>query len=142
MGNLQSLEFILRAYLYNIVSKRMNKIDFYSLQIGLEIEEDEFTNYDSLGKLINKFNEQMKNEKSKEIDKSIVEVRDALAHGRIASLDSSSRPHLIKYSRPNNGKVRVEFNEQLTKEWFKKYIESTNEALMIVEGELTKLTKD
>jgi hypothetical protein len=128
LGNLQSLEFILRAYLqkYSIptpIATTPIGTSFYTLPIGTELPENEITNYDSLGVLIDKFNNMAKSKGIAQLDKKIVDIRDLLAHGRISSLTVDMQIlHLIKFSRPNNGTVKIIFNEVMTKEWFKENI--------------------
>ena len=74
-----------------------------------------------LGVLIDKFNVEMKNRTQPELQKSaLVELRDALAHGRIAATSPSGPPRLIKFDRPQNGRVRVTYNDELNEAWFKR----------------------
>jgi hypothetical protein len=120
VGNFQSLEFLLRVFLQG--SAPLDGIpygtDIYSFPIGTVLPENELTNYDSLGKLIRRFNAEMTVQGRPEIDGSLVEVRDALAHGRVSSDAEDKDLRLLKFSRPKNGKVRVTFNEELTDVWF------------------------
>lgn len=125
--NLQSLEFALRACLHNKdISPKQQKSKFdkkiYDFKERDEVEENAFTNYDTLGQLIEKYNRIVESiDSSLCIDKErIVNVRDALAHGRIAgeSPSADAPQKLIKYDKPSNGKVRVINCFTMTKDWF------------------------
>ncbi len=73
------------------------------------------TSYDCLGKLINRYNKLALPERK--VDKSIVELRDALAHGRVASPDSSNHFWLMKTARAPSGLVTVSFSQEMTEDW-------------------------
>jgi hypothetical protein len=122
MANFQALEFILRAFLQGLPTARPIGIpfgtDIYSFSVGTELPENEMTSYDSLGKLIERFNAEMKRRGLAEMDPKLVEIRDALAHGRVSAASPSDNLRLLKFDRPVNGRVRVVFNEKLTKAWF------------------------
>ncbi|HET9057451.1 MAG TPA: hypothetical protein VFN30_11465 [Chitinophagaceae bacterium] len=124
MANFHSLEFLLRAYLQKHTTPKpiataQSGVDFYSFNVGAELPENPITNYDSLRILIDKFNHLMKTKGLVEIDSSIAEIRDALAHGRVSSAANVEQMRLIKFSRPNNGIVTITFNEEMTLDWFK-----------------------
>jgi len=139
--NLQSLEFALRAFLYNDEKGWENDDgpDFLDdLREGQELEENAFTNFDTLGKLIDKYNNRIRSRSSDlEVDTDIARIRDALAHGRIASRSPSpNQPlRLVKYDKPVKGVVRVTDYCILTKGWFDQMSElvATN-AEKVVQG--------
>ena len=111
-----TLEFILRAVLKNSENGKLN-INYASLKRGQILPEDSMTNYDSLGDLIRKYNKLVP--ENLRIAKEIVEIRDALAHGRVFS-DSQSLPmRLFKFSKPMDGMVTVTFAVTLNRKWFK-----------------------
>ena len=122
LANFQSLEFVLRAFLHALPKAGRMGVpygtDIYLSQVGTELPENEFTNYDSLGDLIDCFNKEMKTRGLPEIDLKLVEVRNAIAHGRVSAPSQNETLRLIKFGKPLNKKVKVEFNEMLTKEWF------------------------
>lgn len=133
--NLQSLEFALRAFLYNDEAgcKKDTKPEFLeNIKYGDQVPENAFTNYDSLRELIKKYNGKIR---SYDLDLCIVEdlvcIRDALAHGRIASkVPSTNEPcKLVKYDKSSNGKVRVTHCVILTKDWFDREIKRVYEAI-------------
>ena len=127
--HLQSFEFVLRAFLYNCETGWIpqDKADFLeNVTEGQEVEENAFTNYDQLRELMCKYNEEVQARDIKlTVDMGIVRVRDALAHGRIASLSPSpdAPQRLVKYARPADGIVRVTDFHILRPSWFKKQIE-------------------
>jgi hypothetical protein len=122
VGNFQSLEFVLRAFLQGLPTARPIGIprgtDIYSFPVGTELPENEMTSYESLDQLIYRFNSEMKKRGLPEIDRTLVEVRDALAHGRVSAASMNDNLRLLKFDRPVNGRVRVTFNEQLSESWF------------------------
>jgi hypothetical protein len=132
--NLQSLEYALRGFLYNEGNgwrtdpnppeflENINKEDLVS--------ENAFTNYDTLGTLISKYNGIIKKRDQRLcVDEELVNLRDALVHGRIAKkTPSPSEPcMLVKYDKPQNDKVRVTHCITLTKDWFDKQIRFVSE---------------
>jgi hypothetical protein len=136
--NLQSLEFAIRAYLHNENARsKQQRSEFgekiYDFKEGDEVEENTFTNYDTLGQLIDKYNKIVElTDSSLCIDKErIVSVRDALAHGRTASESpSADAPQkLIKYDKPVNGKVRITHCDTLDESWFREKIRLVMESI-------------
>jgi hypothetical protein len=103
--------------------------DFYSFPIDHELPESDLTNYDSLGQLIDKYNAVVFTQESVGIDRGLVEIRDALAHGRVSAEVTSDTLRLIKFSKPKNGLVRVTFNALLSEEWFAEQKRRSVEAL-------------
>jgi hypothetical protein len=136
LGNFQSLEFILRAFLQALPSARPLGIphgtDIYVFPVGTELPENELTSFDSLGKLIEKFNAEMSVRGFSGIDPRLVEIRDALAHGRVSSASVDDDLRLLKFDRPVNGKVRVVFNEKMTATWFVTQKKRVYEAILFV----------
>lgn len=124
--NLQSLEFALRAFLYNkeVGPKSANpefEKTIYDFKEGDCVEENAFTNFDTLTELIKKYNDEIASvDKTLCTDEKIVCIRDALAHGRVASESPSTKAlqKLVKYDKPKNGRVHVTHCIMLTKDWF------------------------
>ncbi len=122
--NLQSLEFALRGFLYNgetgwTSQDTPNFLE--NITQGEQVEENAFTDYDTLAELIGKYNKKVGPVDSRlEVDSGIARIRDALAHGRIAGLSPSLKEplRLVKYDRPANGLVHVTDFYILTREWF------------------------
>lgn len=122
VGNFHSLEFILRAFLQTLPNARPIGVphgtDLYTFPVGAQVPENELTSYDSLGQLIQRFNSEMQHRGLPIMDVSLVDVRDALAHGRVSAKTITDNLRLLKFDKPANGTVRVTFNEQLTEQWF------------------------
>ncbi len=136
MGSFHALEFLLRGFLQKLPTARPIGIpsgtDLYSFPIGTELPENEFTSYDSLGELIDKCNSELNKRGLTIIDKTLIEVRDALAHGRVSAASATGTMRLIKFDRPVNARVRVAFNEQLSESWFVTQRKRVNEAIRSV----------
>jgi len=136
VGNFQSLEFALRAFLINDdINKKgplpKSETDMHNMIIGDVVSENAFTNYDSLSQLINKYNCHPKIKTAGlSIDETLVDIRDAIAHGRVSSEKPLSNLALLKFDRPKNGKVEVVFNAKMTEEWFKEQIKRAYEAVI------------
>jgi hypothetical protein len=81
------------------------------------LDDSDITSYESLGELIDRFNEHAKANKIPKIDRSFVRLRDAIAHGRVSSVAPSDQMRLVKFGPPRDGKVSIEFNELLTSAW-------------------------
>src|SRR4051812_48307320 len=111
VANLQSLEFLLRAFLSKLPSARPMGLphgtDLYSFPVGATVPENDLTSFDSLGQLIDKYNEEAKRSGNALLDGSLVELRDALAHGRVSAKPPSDDLRLLKFSKPISGCVTV-----------------------------------
>ncbi|MBY0498883.1 MAG: hypothetical protein K2P74_04590 [Nitrosomonas sp.] len=131
VGNFQSLEFMLRSFLFLQNGAPEGK-DIYSFRVGESLPVSELTNWDSLGELIRKFNEEVNKYDLAKIDKEIVEIRDALAHGRVSACDPSDNLRLLKFDRPRNNQVKVLFNEAMTESWFVSQKKRVADAIQLV----------
>lgn len=135
--NLQSLEFVLRVFLHNLPGSRPIGLphgdDLYSHPVGEKVPENDFTSYDSLGMLIEKYNDAANDRRYELIDATLVDVRDALAHGRVSAPLASGTLRLIKFSRPQSNQVEITFNQELTAEWLTKQVTRVHDALFAVQ---------
>jgi len=119
--NLHSLEFSLRTFLWN--HEGPNGIANWNtampqLQVGQSVPINAFSNYDTLKKLIAKYNKVVqKKDLSLCIDMTIVDLRDALAHGRIWAGIPQPPMQLVKFSMPVNGMVTVMHAELIDDSW-------------------------
>jgi hypothetical protein len=133
--NLQSLEFALRGFLHNWETGWANQGGpsfLENITEGQQLEENAFTNYDTLRELIDKYNSKVRpTNPDLEVDPGITCIRDALAHGRIASQSPLANvpQRLVKYDRPKDGLVRVTDCYTLTKEWFDEKIKWAYESI-------------
>ena len=119
LGKLWACLLTLEEYLRNYLSWKEKGIptspNVYEIQEGNFINKDAYTNHDTLGKLIQKFNNDPAN-REKIGQEKILKIRDALAHGRlVGKLDDGY--WLSKYGIPKNGKVEVEFHHKFNSEW-------------------------
>lgn len=134
--NFHALEFLLRAFLQKQPSARPLGFppgtDIYAFPVGSELPESELTSYDSLGELISKFNQAMIACGKPVLDSTLVDIRDAIAHGRVSSRTKQGYLRLLKFDRPSGGKVRVVFNQELNEAWFKVQTERLWAAIEIV----------
>ena len=139
-GNFHSLEFALRAFLleYDEVAERKAKrfpqsVTLHDLNQGDVVPDNAFTDYDTLGQLIDKYNGNPKVlSAGLTIDRSLVDIRDAIAHGRVSGLKPEPPLKLLKFGKPRNHRVRVTFSVEINKEWFSKQVSRVYEALVKV----------
>lgn len=116
--NLWSLEWMLRNVLY--VLKRAPHAELshpealFAAKTGDRFPENTLTSYASLGQLIDAYNETAK----KPLDRSLVALRDTIAHGRILAKDEALQHFsLTKFTRPDGNSVGVETRYELTFDW-------------------------
>jgi hypothetical protein len=113
--NLQALETVLRFFLL-----RLRKQDPTFPKPGEgKVKKTYLTRWIALDKLIRNYNKVLDaNEQKYKVDKEVVRIRNAFAHGRLVTPDEIPA-HLWKFGRSKNGHVEVEFCEELTPEWLK-----------------------
>jgi len=144
VGNIQSLEFVLRAFLINdeIASGALfaQSANLQDMNVGDIVPENAFTNYDTLGQLIRKYNSHPRIiSASLDIDETLVDIRDAIAHGRVSATTPSSSLRLLKFDKPKNHQVKVTFSVLMTKEWFGEQISRFHSAILRVSEANDKL---
>jgi len=135
--NFQSLEFALRAFLLKIEdilgSPFPQSKNLHELSEGDEVPENAFTNYDTLGQLMEKYNSNPKIiAVGLHIDKNIVNIRDAITHGRVSGLTPTPPFRLLKFSRPKNNRTKVTFSILLTQEWYNQQLARVQNAVLTV----------
>jgi hypothetical protein len=136
--NLQALEFVLRLFLDARLghpgTTKDIPVELTKLSIGEWVPVNYFTNFDSLKQLIQKVNTELKESGlSEHIDESIVELRDAIAHGRVLSLHPNGTFTILKFSPPLNDKTQVTVSVKMTPDWLSEQIQRTyNEIIKIV----------
>ncbi|MBZ5588596.1 MAG: hypothetical protein LAO05_08535 [Acidobacteriia bacterium] len=124
--NLQSLEFVLRLLLHDLVGPKTLSLDLEKLSVGETVPENPITNYDSFGDVIRKVNELLEaHAKPERIDPSLAHLRDAIAHGRVLASHPTGPFSLVKFSKPKAGVVKVTVAEQLTLPWLDTQIKRT-----------------
>jgi len=135
--NFQSLEFALRAFLmnYEVASGHsfLQSINLHGMNEGDIVPENAFTNYDNLRQLIEKYNNHPRIISSGlTIDAALVDIRDAIAHGRVAGERPLPPFKLLKFDKPKNKRVKVTFSALMTKEWFSLKIADVQRAVFKV----------
>jgi hypothetical protein len=116
----QCLEHALRAFLYERCDPPHEPLapgtDLDTMTFGDVVAENAITRWDSLSHLIRRYNRAI-GDGQLAVDPSLVDLRDALAHGRMAASLSERNFALIKFTRPYAGRVEVGFRQELSKEW-------------------------
>lgn len=137
LANLQSLELLLRENL----SERFDEDDhdnIFVLEVGDSTSVNFFSNYDSLGQLMKKYNRECPNDAT--VPNWILDIRDALAHGRIASDKQKGLLNLVKFSKPaKDGTVCLEFKAAMTHDWFKEQINGVLECAKRIKMDTNQL---
>jgi hypothetical protein len=104
IGQLQSVEFLLRWWLAKLEDLDV-ELPHY---VGQILSETPITDYRSLSQLIASYNSQLcKTESGYQVDTRIVDLRDALAHGRVLALDGENYLTLYRFDRPVSGQVNT-----------------------------------
>ena len=142
--NLHALEFLLRAFLQSLPSAKPIELphgtNIYDSPVGTELPDNELTSFDTLNELIGRFNKEMAVRGQAPVDTTLVELRDALAHGRVSATTPNGYLRLLKFDRPRNGRVRVTFNAELNEDWFATQTRRTYQAIDCVSGHLPNAT--
>ncbi len=114
------------------------------LPVGTELPVSEITDYDSMERLIQRFNVETTNRNlGPTIDGDLVGIRDALAHGRVAAnaKDPTNTMRLLKFSKPVHGRVRITLSEPLTYEWLTQKVSRVEAAIRVVHTAYLKITQ-
>lgn len=120
LGKLWASLLFMEEYLRDYLSWKEKGVptspNVYKIKEGDFINKDAYTNRDTLGDLIKKFNNDPVNQE-KIGREEVLKIRDALAHGRlVGKLDDGY--WLSKYGIPENGKVEVKSHHKFNSEWF------------------------
>lgn len=142
VGNFHSLEVVLRAYLIGIAHKEGKPVGppYWSLNVGDVVASDEFTDYDSLGQLIDRFNDDVATRDSTlSVDRRVVDIRDLLAHGRVAALkEDLSDMKIIKFSRPDRNREAVVASALMSEAWYRSNVKLVYDETMKVHTAFTR----
>jgi len=139
--NLWSLEWMLRNVLYLLKRPPHTELShpeaLFAAKTGDRFPENALTSYASLGPMIDAYNESAKTP----IDRSLVALRDTIAHGRILAKDDASQHFvLVKFTRPDgSGDVRVETSYELTFDWMNDQIARVGDSLDLVKARYHEL---
>jgi hypothetical protein len=134
--NLGSLETVLRLFLAEANGQQLSIPKQGDKSAPLSF----LTSWDSLGQLVERFNDALSAEEQKcRIDNDVVDLRDALAHGRLLSLTPEPPFTLYRFGKAANGQVPVESIETIDEQWLKHKIKQTyDEVQKVVECSLRR----
>src|SRR5665213_103137 len=112
--NLQGLETVIRIFLARTKDQKWR----FPSSSDEFVDENYVTNFRSLGSLIDEYNGLLSNDEQEfKVDRSVVDIRDAFAHGRLLSVGNVYPATLYKFGVSRNGRVPIVFQEVLTVEW-------------------------
>lgn len=122
LGQLQSLDMQLRSFLYQSADPPHDPappgVSLLSVNVGDVLPENAFTDYSTLGQLIKRYNRIVGPVDPQLIlDQSVVELRDALVHGRVSGASPEPSVALLKFDKPRNAQARVTYWVLLTETW-------------------------
>src|SRR5258708_31368257 len=121
----QCLEAALRAFVYEQRDPPHEPLapgtDLDTMTFGDVVPENAITRWDSLTHLIKRYNRAI-SDGQLAVDPSLVDLRDALAHGRMAASLSDRNFRLIKFTPPYAGRVEVGSRQDVSKDWTEKQI--------------------
>ena len=130
VGNLLSIEMGARMAIVKLDERAAKKVEAQLPQVktGDSVEINAFTNSDDLRQTLEKFNKHAPLHCRLDIN-PIINLRDALAHGRVFGYGPIKHLRLLKFSRKaNNGKVSVELVQDMTDAWFTQSIQFLDSA--------------
>lgn len=118
LGNLHSLEFAVRMYLWKHEKKVaiQPSLAMDGLRPGDVVPENAFTNYDTLLTMIRRYNVLVAT--PLQVAESVVDLRDALAHGRVSGRTAAMPLRLLKFGKPAAGSATVTHSELMDQGWF------------------------
>ncbi len=120
IGNLHSLEVAIRIFLERIQLGHAPapRPDIFAIRQGDHLPETALTDFDSLGQLIDRYNARiLAIDPDLAVDPSVVELRDALAHGRLLALEARRPLRLFRFGPPREGTVEVRLVVDMTDDW-------------------------
>lgn len=123
---LLALEFGLRLCLAKNENRGISPVTLpIKVQPGDSVPLSALTDYSTLGILINRYNSWARDNGKREVSTKFVELRDAIAHGRLCKIDDGITPPadvpwtLLKFGKPapNGQTVTLTFRQTITSEW-------------------------
>jgi|SRR5215831_1876581 len=142
IGNFHSLEVAIRLFLERIDlgNTPAPRLDIFALKAGDCLPKTALTDYDSLGQLINRYNTHIPAiDPDLAVDRSVVELRDTLAHGRMLALEARRPLRLFRFGPPDDGTVEVRLPGDVTDEWIAVQRGRTSDQLRKVLSALARL---
>ncbi len=139
VGNLSSLEWVLRNVLYLLErpphATFPSGVSLRTAMPGERLPHNALTSWDTLEKLIDAFNQR----NPTPLNPNLKTVRDAFAHGRLLGADDWDHLVLMKFFPPDSSGVVVEARYDLTLEWMDEQIIRVGEAIDIAKARLHEL---
>lgn len=131
LGMLQSIEMGSRMAIVKLDRRAADQVQSQlpQLKAGDMVEINALTNSDDLRQTLEQYNKRASLDRRIEIE-PIVNLRDALAHGRVFGFGSVKPLRLLKFSRKTKGeKILIELALDMTDEWFGESIITLEQAL-------------
>jgi hypothetical protein len=143
-SNFLSFDAILRVTLSRLSGVRPSglpyRTDLYSLPVGTELPEGSIANMKFFSTLVGDYNEEVTTRSLGEpIDSSLVELRNAIAHGFVTTSADKSVMRLLKFARSKPGFVKITTSETMDAAWFKTQTRRVYDAMCSVKTVLDKL---
>lgn len=132
VANLLSLESSLRLFLLKVDGDDFVDLNPHAAPVGEWLNLTALTDFRPLSHVVDRYNKLAEIDGESVIESKIVELRNAIAHGRLGAVDGEDCFRLIKYGSPEDGKVRVEFNQECSEQWFKEVNGLVREAIIRV----------
>lgn len=133
ISQLHTLELLLRHYAHFREPSKPG-LDFFALKVGDKLPATALTDYKSLTRLMNDFNQAMASMQIEGLSREIVDLRDALAHGRVLGETAGPPLTLVKFGREAGTppEVIVEVAATMTEDWFQTQQRLVSDATKVV----------
>jgi hypothetical protein len=131
VGNLLTIEMAARLAIVKLDKFTASKVHTQLPQVkeGDLVELNAFTNADDLRQTIEKYNKRASLDCKIDVG-AIVNLRDALAHGRVFGFGNMKHLRLLKFSRKQKAdEVLVTLAQDMTETWFDTNIVMLNQAI-------------
>lgn len=150
VNNLVSLETMLRIALYLMDTPREQRLPPESFSLarlkpGDVLRESWLTSWHKLSELIDAYNSKQRASGGSVVDPDIVNLRDAIAHGRLIAEGWTTPLTLVRFCKPGKpgtpaaGQVTVEKSDLLDLAWFSEQIARIGQAGTSVAARIQQL---
>jgi hypothetical protein len=143
LSNLGALEFAIRMRLHKDDDKdsaqAMPRRWATDVPEGNLVPLNWITSWHQLGKLIDEYNRREQQLGSKDLlDTGIVDIRHAIAHGRVIGLSTEEPLRLLRFSKPVDGAstVALERRYTVTIEWMGEQVRMVRAAILTVHARI------
>jgi hypothetical protein len=138
--NLQALELSIRFFLgtrpgarYFHEAPGVNVLDLAS---GTELPESDLTSFTNFSELVVEFNRLASLDGSPQVDDTVVEIRNALAHGSVFAKQQTFPVQLLRFSKPKGGRVTLTMNVEMSEAWFSEQHRLVSDGIRVVAARL------